>query len=287
MESSRTTPSLGRRFMLMVILGAVLPLGLLGMWVTRSAARSGRSLLHSQLEAEVSDAARALNQRWQHYRSDLLTLGESNPVRLALLDTASANQDVPAYVQRMFARMPAFDRIEIRDRHGRTRFALESMEQRLTRAGLDAEQRGDTRGVPVRLPITDLVTGDTIGSIDASVRAGVLLPAATELASPSGPLTAIFASGRGVVPAGADEQLFSDDDVEWGGHRWLTVRRSVADPGVEVAVARALDPYVRPFERTARRGTDTLLLAAGGIVLMLVILTRRMTAVVERDLAQR
>jgi signal transduction histidine kinase len=287
MESLRATPALGRRFVLLVLLGAVLPLGAIGLWMTRSAARSGRSLLRSQLEAQLAQTAREVEQKWQQHRSDLLTLGENEPVRVALLDSVSAPQRVPPFVQRTFAQMAEFNRVEIRDRGGRTRFILGATEEGLMGNGREPQRRGDVRGISVRIPLTDLAAGDTIGTIEALLRVAVLLPAATQLATPSGPLTAVFAGGRGSVPPGSDERLFSDEHVEWGGHHWLTVRRNVTDPPMELAIAGALDPYVGLFESAATRSAVALLLAASVIVVVVVMLTRRMTREVERELAQR
>jgi signal transduction histidine kinase len=142
--------------------------------------------------------------------------------------------------------------------------------------------------VEVSVPITDLLTGDTIGSLHASLRAAFVLPSAAELAPPSGPLTALFMeSGASVVPSGAEARLFIDEGVEWSGHHWLTVRRASTLPGVEIAMAGALDPVLGPFERVARRGALALLITSVFVVLVIVMLTRRMTREVERELAQR
>jgi signal transduction histidine kinase len=287
MESLKATPALGRRFVLLVLCGAVLPLGAIGLWMTRSAARSGRSLLRSQLEVQLAQTARDVEEKWGRYRSDLATLGENEPVRLALLDPASTVRSVPPFVQRTFAQMTEFNRVEIRDRKGRTLFVLGPTEEVLMGPGREVERNRDARGVSVKVPLTDLATEDTIGTIEALLRVAMLVPAATQLANPAGPLTALVAGGRISVPPGADERLFADENFEWGGHRWLAVRQKLADPPLQLAMAGTLDPYVGVFESAARRSATALLLAASIIAAVLVMLTRRMTREVERELAQR
>lgn len=289
MESPKATPSLGRRFVLLVLIGAVVPLGAIGLWVTQSAARSGRALLRSQLEVQLAEVARGVEQRWQQLRSDLMTLGENEPVRLALLDSSSRAQAVPPFVQRAFAQMSAFDRVSIRDHDGRERFHLQATEG-LAPSPRESGPSGDPgmRGIRVRVPITDLISGDTTGAIDASVRVAALIPAATQMAATAGPLVAVFGLGGGsAVPTGADERLFEDERVKWGGQRWLTVRRSLEEPPVELAVAGPLDPYLDPFERAAARGAAALLAGSIAILVVIVLVTRRMTRQVERELAQR
>src|SRR5690349_6065344 len=99
------TPRLRRRIILTVVLGAVLPLGLIGLWTTQGAARSGRALLQSQLDAQLDQTVRELQTRLDRRKSDLLLLSENEPVRLALQDSLLPNAAVPAFVQRAFGQM--------------------------------------------------------------------------------------------------------------------------------------------------------------------------------------
>ena len=291
MASPSRAPSLGRRFLLLVLVGAVLPLGAIGLWVTQGAARSGRQLLESQLHAQLTQATLQVEQRWTRLRSDLLMLGENEPIRLLLLGTDSATT-VPPFVHRAFGQMDAFQRVIIRDARGRARVTLQAAEEALVperRSGAaGSDIRGAGPGLPVRVPLTDLATGDTIGVLEAAVRVAALLPAATQLAARDGPLTAVFGSAGGsAIPAGADARLFSDERVEWEGQRWLTVRRALTEPPIEVAIAGALDPYVAPFERAAARAAAILMTAALLVALLVGVLIRRITRRVERELAQR
>lgn len=279
-------PPLGRRIVLTVVLGAVLPLGLIGLWTTQSAARSGRELLRTQLEAELDRSVRELEGRLERRTSDLLLLAENEPVRLALRDSAAADAGVPEFVVRAFSQMQGFNRVVIRDAAERTRWTLEA--PGVMSVDVRPPQFGDTRGVRVRLPVMDLVAGDTIGSVEASIRAALLVPSLGTTPSPGGTLIALFVRDDGaIVPPTVDERLFRDEGVEWSAHRWLSVRRRLEQPAVEVVVAGALDPYVVPFRRSARTGATALLVAALAIVLVVVVLTQRMTREIDREFAQR
>src|SRR4029079_17569056 len=116
MVSADVGRALRRRLVLIVVVGAVVPLGLVGLWTTRTAARSGRALLASQLEAQVSVAADGVARQWAQYRGDLMMLGESEPTRVALRDTARAPSATPSFLERAFAGMTAFNRVTIHDR---------------------------------------------------------------------------------------------------------------------------------------------------------------------------
>lgn len=274
-------PSISRRIVLIVLLGAVLPLALVGLWTTRAASRSGRDLLRSQLDGQLAGTVQDVLARWEQHKGDLLVLGESEPARVALRDGAIA--EAPSFVRESFLNMTAFNAVTVRDRDGRMHWLLEG-------PGLAGAVRPDqqVRGIPVRVVLTDLSAGDTIGSIEASLRVAALLQSSVLVASAAGPLTAVFEGDRPlVVPSGADERLFRDDRFEWSGQRWLAVRRSIPELGIDLLQAGALTPYEEPFERSAMRGALALLAAASAVVVVIVVATRRMSRDVERQLAQR
>jgi signal transduction histidine kinase len=284
MVSPDSAPSLGRRFVLVVMLGAILPLGAVALWTTQNAAGSGRALLRSQLESQLGQTVRDATQRWEQLRSQLMTLGENEPVRQALLDSTATGHPVPPFVLRVFAQMTGLNRVVLRDRGGRERWALGNSP--LPSNGGGSQPGAEERGMMVRVPITDLVSGDTVGVIEASILVETIVPAATRLAAAEGPLTAVFAD-RAMVPSGADERLFGDERVEWGGHRWLTVRQRLSDLDLEIAMAGAVDPYTGLFGQAASRAAAAVLLVSVAIAVLIAMWTRRLTRDVERELAQR
>jgi signal transduction histidine kinase len=280
-------PSLSQRIAVTVLLGAVLPLGALGLWAMRSAARSGRALLRSQLEVQLQAAADDVSKRWEAYRADLLTLGENEPVREALLGGGAEPGPVPRFVERSFAQMPELDRVVISDGAGRVRWTIEKAG--LASGAAEPRSARDRQGFSARVPITDLVGGGNIvGEVDGIVGVARLVPAAATTGTGLGPLTAVFVRGGGtLVPTGVDGRVFSDERIEWAGHHWLAARRTLADPALDLVIAGALEPYVVPFERSAARGALMLLAAAGLVGALTVLFTRRLTREVERELAQR
>jgi len=70
------TISFRARILLLVLAVAVLPLGLTGLWLTRSAARSGEALLRSRLEGALETEAQALERSWIRYRTALLDFAD-------------------------------------------------------------------------------------------------------------------------------------------------------------------------------------------------------------------
>ena len=283
--TSRSHHALGRRFLAVVIGGSVLPLALVGFWTTRSAARSGRTLLRAQLDAALSQTANEVETRWASRRSDLLLLAENEPVRLVLSDPKGASQ-APAFVRRTWEQMTAFSHVVIRDRAGRARIILETPTFPTTdRASLPSL---DLRGVTVRFPVTDLATGDSIGTVEATVRAAALLPSVTSTPTTDAPVTAIVLSGATpITPPSVDPHLFDDESAVWNGRHWMSVRRHLTQPPLDLAIAGPVDPYVALFERTAQSAAAALLAATIGVLIFVIMVTRRMSRDVEREFAQR
>ena len=178
-----------------MILGAIVPLGVIGLWTTRSASTSGRTLLRSQLEAQLAQTRADVEDRWARRKSDLLSLAENEPVRQALRD--STMSAIPAFAQRAFAQMTSFNRIVFKDARGRTRWTLEG--PNAGSATRDVRDAAELRGIAVRLPISDLFTGETIGSVEASLRSAALFPVTTGPAPRDGPLIAAFPHGDGAI----------------------------------------------------------------------------------------
>jgi signal transduction histidine kinase len=277
--------ALGRRYLVAVVVGSVLPLAMVGFWTTRSAARSGRTLLRTQLDAALGQTVREVEARWTSRRSDLLLLAENEAVRLTLSDTAGPQQ-IPMFVRRVWEQRTAFNHVVIRDRAGRARIVLEtpsfSPSERASSPSLDL------RGVVVRLPVTDLATGDTIGAVEAQLRAAALLPNVSSAPATDAPVTAVVIAGTApIAPPSVDPRIFDDESVAWNGRHWLSVRRHFTQPQLDLVIAGPVDPYVTPFERTARTATAALLAATIGVLVFVIVVTRRMSRDVERELAQR
>src|SRR5690348_15263759 len=255
--ASRSRHALGRRLLTVVVGGSVLPLAMVGFWTTRSAARSGRTLLRTQLDAALGQTARDVETRWASRRSDLLLLAENEPVRLVLSDATGAAR-TPEFVRRAWEDMTAFSRVVIRDRARRARIVLET--STLPRIERASSPTSDLRGIAVGFPVTDLATGDTIGAVEATVRAAALLPSVSSTPAMDAPVTAIvLARGATIIPPSVDPRVFDDESVVWNGRHWTTIRRHIVEPPLDLAIAGPVDAYVAPFERAARSAAAALL----------------------------
>ena len=283
--ASRSRHGIGRRLLALIIGGSVLPLALVGFWTTRRAARSGELVLRAQLDAALRQTARDVEFRWTARLSDLLLLAENEPVRQLLTDRGGA-AGTPEFVRRAWEQMTALTRVVIRDRAGRARIVLETPSFPATEHA--SSPATDLRSIAVRLPVTDLASGDTVGAVEATVRAAALLPSVSSTPVADAPVTAIVLTGAApITPPSIDPSVFATESSVWDGRHWLSVRRHLATPSLDLVIAGPVDPYVTPFERTAREGAVALLAATLLVLVFVVLVTRRMSRDVERELAQR
>src|SRR5262249_15475621 len=113
-----------------IVLGAALaPLVLLGVWLTRSAERSGERLLHTRLDTALSRISRDVGFRWVRERSALLTVAESPELRRALTEPSNRRQnDVFISAPSRVANMMGSDvqTAVVRDRTARPRWTVVS-----------------------------------------------------------------------------------------------------------------------------------------------------------------
>lgn len=85
--SSPRSLSLRSKLILIVLGGAVLPLALLGLWLNRTAERSGEELLRARLGTSLGQVVDDVGLRWLSGRSQLLRLAECSAVQSALRHT--------------------------------------------------------------------------------------------------------------------------------------------------------------------------------------------------------
>ena len=84
MSDLRRGLSLRGKFLLIVLGGAVLPLGLFGLWLTGTAERSAEALLRTRLDASMDRVVDQIGSRWISERSRLLDFCESPSVQREL-----------------------------------------------------------------------------------------------------------------------------------------------------------------------------------------------------------
>jgi two-component system sensor histidine kinase AtoS len=272
--------SLRARLVMLLVAGVILPLTAIGWWTTRTAVRSGRSLLQSQLDSALAQAVSDLEHRWTLQQADLLLLAENEPTRRLLVDTAIADGRPSPFVERAFAQISNVEYVVLRDARGRVRWTLGTPRGAAVRAAEAGMLR--ERQVETRIPVGDVTRGDTIGSVEARINAATLLPSIGSAASHNGPLSALKTSaGDLIVPPGAEESIFTSG-VDGSGRRWLVSRQRVAPPGLDILIAGALDPIVVPFEHAANTALIALIVAALLVTVVVLVGGRMITAELER-----
>lgn len=263
--------SLRTRILLLVLAVAVVPLGLLGLWLSRSAARSGEELLRTRLDEALRETTSQIATRWIRQRFDLLFLAEEASVHQALRE--GGRPPVPSALQQRFDGLdPGVVRVTVRNREDDALWML-------TRTPPSDRAPGSDGRVTAIFSIRDRLSGQLLGRLVADIRADVLLPPGSVTPAAAGMVVSMTESSTGSVllPLPFDPTLLAGDRFEWGGDEWLTARRTSFDPPFDLVLAAPLTPFVQPFEDAARRGGWLLLLVAVVGLVLATLLTARMT----------
>ncbi|MEK7668817.1 MAG: ATP-binding protein [Gemmatimonadota bacterium] len=272
----RRALSLRTKFVLVLTLSAVLPLGLVGLWLTRTAVRSGEVLLRHRLELALDGAVDEIGARWTGYRAELLDLAELPAIQEALrsgrVGRAGDLGDTPE-VRAIRGRLePHVARVTFRAAASGVSWTVSSAENRT--APLIAEP---TLAVP--LDVYDRLSGERLGTLEAELKLGSLVPGGGGVVGVAGAVLGLFQRPRGtpILPLAIDPVLLRQPRFTWEGASWITAGRSLSDPPLELALAAPLSPIAQPFERAARRGALALLVVALAAVALGAVLTRRLT----------
>lgn len=281
--------SLRSRFLLLVLLGAVLPLAVTGAWLTQSAVRFQEGLLRAQLDTSLATIAARVADRWSFRRGDILGLA-GNEVATRTVGSRQPSATVADS-----------------DFMARTYDALRSTMARVRMVANDGSVRwtfGDSADGPVgrqaprfaptmaSLPaayVADTVTitqssGARIGMLITWIRLSAILPAdsvpilvtGAQLTVADNRTGQLFQfAGAGSAPRGADR-------FTAGGHEWIAVHRTLTMPAIELTVAAPAEAYVGPFERSARIGLLVLLAIIVLVVILSIYSTGRITGSLER-----
>jgi signal transduction histidine kinase len=282
MKSQRSL-SLRSKFILIVLVGAVLPLALLGLWLNRTAERSGEELLRARLGTSLGQVVDEIGLRWLSRRSQLLRLAECSAVQTALRDSSSSQgteDAAQAELGELYSGMrDAVESATVEDAGGAVRWSVPA-------AG-PATSGGATLvnpALPVRLGIYDNATGAQLGSLDARVSMSSLLPGGAGWGGVSGSVLAVFdrSSGASLLPLSIDPTLFARESFVWGEEPWLTVRHTLHEPPMDLVLAAPVTPFTEPFQRAAERNLYILAIVALAVFALATLLTRRTTRALVR-----
>jgi signal transduction histidine kinase len=275
-----------RNQLLLIFLGtAIVPLGIVGLWLTRSAMRSGEDLLRSHLTASADRFAAVVASRWEYRQGDIALIAGNEATVRAVTAPTIAHAD-SAYLDALASDVAlTIPSIELRDRRGRLRWTSVRAQARpgAQPAGPGTPQ-GEGAVFRVETPIAD-ASGRPMGSARTDIAVSALVPPDSARSLVPGARVGVRNRGSGGgIFARLDSRLpFPDaerlrlDDVTW-----LAVNRSLSGPPIDYVIAAPVTPYVEPFRRAETIGVTALLLVAGLAVLFATTLATRATRPLEQ-----
>ena len=170
--------SLRARILLLILLGADVPLALAGWWLSRSSVRSAEQLLLAQLDTSVATIATKIEESWSYRRGDLLFLAGNDVVERALHGQRLTSAD-SAFFSRLCADVrTTIPQVRIRTPAGVP--VLECRDQSSPAPDPRVRLQVTTRALgDDRLAMIVPITGDDeaiLGRLEVEVRVGALLP---------------------------------------------------------------------------------------------------------------
>jgi hypothetical protein len=269
-------PGVRTRFLLVVLVGVLIPLALVGAWLAHSGQRSAEQMLREQLEAALADAATDVGYRWIDVRRRLLDLGE-HPAVISALRAGKDPLGAPASP-------------ELREMWSSLQETAEAVEftgpdgvpiSRLVRDADTAPLSGRFASTQVRLPLFD-PAGERVGSMDVQLRLDAVLPAAYLSVGLDRIAAVLNEAGAPLGPLNMDPGLLTRPGFAWAGGDWTAAHRRITEPALVLTLAAPTAPAALPFAEAARRGMWALLLVSGGGFLLALLLTGRITIPLER-----
>ena len=290
--------SLRSRIFLIVLVGAVLPLALLGFWLTGIAERSGEALLRERLETSLGEVAQDVGLSWLTVRGGILRIAELSEVQAGLRGPGSLDEAVPlpsasssddglredtsasSALQTLFADLRgSVEGVRILDAGGEVRWRAPAGIGAANARGLSG-----TRPLPIQLGIFDLGSGQRLGTLDIDLRLSSLLSGSATWGGVAGSLLGAFEPGTGasLLPLSIDPVLLAQQQFQWRGENWLSVRRQLQDPPLELVLAAPVAPFADPFRENARRNLWILAVVTMFVLGLATLLTRRTTRALAR-----
>lgn len=277
-------PSLRTRILLLVLLGGILPLGLVGLWLVGSTRRSGEELVRARLAEALDEVVRVAGGRWTAHRAVLLDFATHPAVLEALQQSSAAREGIS--LASGFGLAPFWHRVsmittEVVIRNGAGTVVLRLPEQ--PEAGVASPVGRSSGLVSVSLPVNAPYPGERLGTLEARLTVESLVPVLVLTPGVGGSVLGVFdpATGDPLVPLAQEPALLDAERFEWGGEEWLTVERRLLDPPLRFVMAGPTGAFQEPFEEAGRGGLLALLFVTAGVVLLTAVLTHRFTASLE------
>jgi signal transduction histidine kinase len=258
------------RILLIVVMLAVLPLGLVGAWLTRSAARGGERLLRDRLHVVLADAESEIGARWIRLRSRLLDVIEASDLQRRLAGN-EADPELATLLTAVTGSVPDVIRIAVFDPAGGERGTVRLRDDTDDALAIAVPVYANESGVPLGTLIATLPTSSLVNrTVSVPTAAGIVLAAFD-------PRT-----GASLLPLPFDPVLLDGNGFTWGGESWAAARSTLAEPPLVLVAAAPLTPFAIPFREAARRGTWLLVIVAVCGIGLTVLATARMTRSLTR-----
>jgi signal transduction histidine kinase len=276
--------SLRSRLLLLILLGVVLPLGLLGLFVNNTARRTGIELVHLRLQEALAETVEEFGRQWIQHRSLLLDLAETHAVKDALggshpWEDSLQDQD-RAELLGLWSQVSGFlVSLELKDLGG-------NVVGRLPDAlGTSAYEPNRPMGtLDYVLPVLERFSGVELGTMEARLRVDGLLPPEFLTLGIAGSIPGVFDSRSGVplAPLSIEAELFSRSEFRWREEDWVAEARVLGDPPVRFVLAAPIEPVTAPFDRAARRGVWAIIVAVALSFALVTVLARWLTRPLDR-----
>ena len=252
-----------------VVVAAVLPLGLTGVWLAAGAERSGEDQLRKRLNDALVRTAQDIGARWVTHRSRLLALAEAAEVQGALDDQQieGSRQLREGVLPTAIALREGIVDVRLRDAAGTTRWHWDParpMPGPVVSTSLDVFQRGKHA---------------RIGTLDVDLQATAILSMGPGSSAGIGSAITLVdrRTGALLLPLPFDFALVSREKFFWAGEAWLALTRSLDDPSLTIVAYAPLTPYVAPFREAGRRGLAALAMVTAVTCVAVLLLTHRTT----------
>ena len=263
--------TLAGRFLLIVFVSVVIPLGVVGVWLTQSAERTGRSLLHAQLERAADVLSAEVGTRTALRNGELELLANNSATR-AMLGAATPTAADSTYLQQLVSALAgSITTASFRDATGEVRWSSDAI-------AVNAQSRNDSRFSMA--PLQDLrfnlsIRSDSVlvGELEVRMRLPAIVPMDSIAALAPG-AAMIIRDDRGLL--WASSATIPDSAVINSGE-WESVRRRLPISSLQMELAAPSAPFVAPFEHATRTGLGVLSLVALSAMVLSSIFTIRLT----------
>jgi signal transduction histidine kinase len=295
MPSSQPS-SIRTHLLAIILLGAILPLAIIGFWNTQSTVRSGRALLDDQLQKSLANISHTIAIKWEDRRATLLLLAENQVTRDAFARGSFSPSDSQFLASGAGGLGAQFASVVYRDSAKRELFATARPEFHGSRAD---SQRYAGHGT---FHFTDSVRSGSrlLGFLDAEVLLDGVLPSDSARLLLPGTSFAVRDHRRGtdLISLVGATPFPTSGDALIAGAPWMMRTVFLEDPSLEIAVGGPIAPYVAPFARDGRISLAALIVVALIAGALAVFFTTRLSrtintlvdttgAVADGDLSRR